>query len=108
MRYGSGKGNARDNDAMADVSDAYAWECDDEMRMIMGTMGIVVHENNQELLENKANNMHNENGQDIRYARVTVRTVVIDTITNKRDSKPEEGKGRRPGNQQKATSDHER
>ena len=57
--------------------------------MIMRTMRIVVHDNNQELSKNKANNMHNENGQDIRYASVTVRTAVINTITYKRDSKPE-------------------
>ena len=68
--------------------------CDDEMRMIMAMrmMRIVVHDNNQELVENKANNMHNENEQDIKYARVTVHTAIIDTNTNKRDSKPGERK----------------
>ncbi len=84
-------GYARDDDAIADVRNACSDEycvCDDEMRMIMATMRVVVHDNNQELVQNKANNMHNENEQDIRYARVTVRTAVIHT--NKRHSKPDE------------------
>ena len=61
--------------------------------MIMVMMRIVVHDNKQERVEDKANNMHNENEQDIKYARVTVHTAIIDTTnTNKRDSKPGERK----------------
>ena len=62
------------------------------MRMIMVMMRIVVHDNKQERVEDKANNMHNENEQDIKYATVTVHTAIIDTNTNKRDSKPGERK----------------
>ena len=76
--------------------------CDDEMRMRMATMRIMVHDNNQ---ENKANNMHNENEQDIRYARDTVRTAVIHTKTIERDSNPVRGKRQ---NTRKSTENNER